>query len=84
MTKTELHFPFALDSIFRINGFVYEVLERTQFWDDKNGRESFKYKMRKFDDEGTWFEVNHERIISKNYEVVHRALFMRNKRKWIK
>jgi hypothetical protein len=40
--------------------------------------------MRKFDDVGSWFEVSHQQILSQDFEVVHRALFMRNKRKWIK
>jgi hypothetical protein len=86
MTKTEneIHFPFALDSIFRIKNEVYELLDRSQFWDFKNHKESFKYKMRKFDDVGTWFEVSHQQILNQDFEVVHRALFMRNKRKWIK
>jgi len=85
MTKTEMRqlFPFALDSIFLIDGQVYELLDRVDYWDYKNQRESFKYKMRKFDDEGTWFEVSHERLIAKDYEVVHRALFMRHRSKWM-
>ena len=83
-TDVRLLFPFAMDSIFKIKGQVYELLDRSQYWDYKNHRESFKYKMRKFDDEGNWFEVSHEQLISKDYEVVHRALFMRNKRKWMR
>ncbi len=31
-----------------------------------------------------WFEVSHQQILNQDFEVVHRALFMRNKRKWIK
>jgi hypothetical protein len=83
-TDIRLLFPFALDSIFRINGKVYEILERTDGWNDQQNRESFRYKMRIFDDVGNWFEVSHERLIAKDYEVVHRALFMRHKKKWMK
>jgi hypothetical protein len=85
MTKTEIRllFPFALDSIFRINGKVYEILDRVDGWNVKEQRESFKYKMRKFDDVGSWFEVSHDKLIAKDYEVVHRALFMRHRSKWM-
>ncbi len=84
-TKTEIRllFPFALDSIFRINGKVYEILDRVDGWNVKEQRETFKYKMRKFGDEGNWFEVEHERLIAKDYEVVHRALFMKHRSKWM-
>jgi len=46
MTKTEMRqlFPFALDSIFRINGKVYEILDRVDSWNVKEQRETFKYK----------------------------------------
>ena len=83
-TDVRLLFPFAMDSIFKIKGQVYEVLDRAIGWNVQEQRESFKYRMRKFGDEGNWFDVSHEQIISKDYEVVHRALFMRNKRKWMK
>jgi hypothetical protein len=48
MTKTEMRqlFPFALDSIFLIDGQVYELLDRVDYWDYKNQRESFKYKIK--------------------------------------
>ena len=89
MTKDDIFelrslFPFALDSIFKIEGQVYELLDRVDYWDHENQRESFKYKMRKFDDVGSWFEASHSQIISKDYKVTHRAWFIKNKSKWMR
>ena len=34
-TDVRLLFPFAMDSIFKIKGQVYELLDRSQYWDSK-------------------------------------------------
>jgi hypothetical protein len=46
MNDIKMKLPFALDSIFLIQGKTYEIVDRAISWNVENQCEVFDYKMR--------------------------------------